>query len=225
MPAVGSSRSSSRGLASTTEARSTTRRVPVDSSAVRWWRNRSSPKAAITRFTASSLRRSVRRAQGRRRVVESTATSWRASSLRSRTSSTVNSGNRRQSWNERTMPTARRSSGRYSPRSMSSRRTLPACGATSPEITSSVVVLPDPLAPINPTMEPGSASKVTPLRACTPPNCTCKPSTSRRAGCLVDTATSATTVTTRPLPPPAQGWRAVRCAASPTAPGRSGCPG
>jgi hypothetical protein len=84
-------------------------------------------------------------------------------------------------------------------RSMSSRRTLPLCGATNPEITSSVVVLPDPLAPINPTMEPGSASNVTPLRACTPPNCTCRPSTFRRAGCLVDTVTSAAAFTARPL--------------------------
>ena len=96
-------------------------------------------------------------------MVESTATSWRASSLSSRTSSTVSSGKSRQSWNERTMPTPRRSSGRYSARSMSSRRTLPACGDTRPEITSSVVVLPEPLAPISPTMEPGSASNVTPF--------------------------------------------------------------
>ena len=92
MPAVGSSRRSSRGWARTMEARSTTRRVPVDSSDVRWWRKRSSPKAAITWSTAASLRRSARRAHGRRSVVESTATSWRASSERSSTSSTLSSG-------------------------------------------------------------------------------------------------------------------------------------
>ncbi len=40
---------------------------------------------------------------------------------------------------------------------------MPDCGATSPEITSSVVVLPEPLAPINPTMDPGAASNVTSL--------------------------------------------------------------
>ena len=100
------------------------------------------------------------------------------------------------------MPTLSRSSGRYSARSVSSRRTLPDCGATSPEMTSSVVVLPDPLAPINPTMEPGSASNVTPFRACTPPNCTCRPSTLRRAGCTA-TGLSATAVTARPRRRPA----------------------
>ncbi len=75
-----------------------------------------------------------------------------------------------------------RSSGRYSARSVSSRRTVPECGATSPEITSSVVVFPEPLAPMRPTMAPGSASNDTPSRAWTPPKCTCSPSTLRRAG-------------------------------------------
>ena len=59
---------------------------------------------------------------------------------------------------------------------------MPACGATSPEITSSVVVFPEPLAPISPTMAPGSASNVTPLSACTPPKCTLTPATLRWAG-------------------------------------------
>ena len=95
------------------------------------------------------------------------------------------------------MPMPRRSSGRYSPRSVSSSRTAPACGVTRPEITSSVVVFPEPLAPINPTMEPGSASNVTPLSAWTPPKCTVTPSTVRRAGCT-DTGLSATAVTARP---------------------------
>ena len=80
MPAVGSSSSSSLGLASTMEARSTTRRVPVESSAVRWSWKRPSPKASMTWSTASRLARSARRAQGSCRVVESTDTSRFASS-------------------------------------------------------------------------------------------------------------------------------------------------
>ena len=63
-----------------------------------------------------------------------------------------------------------------------SRRTLPACGATRPEMTSSVVVFPEPLAPMRPTIAPGSASKVTPSSACTPPKCTLTPDTLSRAG-------------------------------------------
>ena len=60
---------------------------------------------------------------------------------------------------------------------MSSSCTEPDCGVTNPEMTSSVVVLPEPLAPINPTMEPGSAVKLTPLSACTPPKWTLSSST------------------------------------------------
>ena len=95
------------------------------------------------------------------------------------------------------MPMPSRSSGRYSARSTSSSRTVPDCGATRPEITSSVVVLPEPLAPISPTMEPGSASKVTPSSACTPPNCTRTSATVRRAGCTA-AGLSVTAVTARP---------------------------
>ena len=95
-----------------------------------------------------------------------------------------------------------RSSGRYSARSVSSRRTLPDCGATSPEMTSSVVVLPDPLAPINPTMEPGSASNVTPFSACTPPNRTLE-ALDVEAGGVRGAGLSATAVTARPRRRPA----------------------
>ena len=94
------------------EARSTTRRVPVDSSEVWWCRNRSSPNEAITRSTDWRLRRSLARAQGIWRVEETTPTGLRASSQTIRTSSTESSGKSRQSWNERTTPTDIRSSGR-----------------------------------------------------------------------------------------------------------------
>ena len=95
------------------------------------------------------------------------------------------------------MPMLSRSSGRYSVRSTSSRRTRPDCGGTSPEITSSVVVLPEPLAPIRPTIDPGTASNVTPLSACTPPNRTCRSSTVSRAGCAGSGLVTAV-VTARP---------------------------
>ena len=67
------------------------------------------------------------------------------------------------------MPSAARSSGRYSTRLSPSSRTEPAWGVTSPEMTSSMVVLPDPLGPISPTMAPGSADRSAPSTACTPP--------------------------------------------------------
>ena len=182
MPAVGSSNKSRRGRASTIEARSTTRLVPVDSSAIWWRRNRSIPNEPITWATASRLDRSDRRAQGIWKVDDRTPTGRRASSVNNRTSSTVSSGNRRQSWKDRTTPSADRSSGRYSTRLSPSRRTVPARGVTSPEITSSIVVFPDPLAPIRPTIEPGSATRRAPSRAWTPPKVTTTSSTSRRAG-------------------------------------------
>ena len=55
IPAVGSSSRSRRGAARMMEARSTTRRVPVESSAVRWWRKRSSPKAPMTSIDRRQL--------------------------------------------------------------------------------------------------------------------------------------------------------------------------
>ena len=66
----------------------------------------------MTRSTSLRLRRSERRAQGACRVEVTTPTGWRASSHTKRMSSTVSSGKSRQSWKERTRPTAMRSSGR-----------------------------------------------------------------------------------------------------------------
>ena len=60
IPAVGSSSSRSRGRASTMEARSTTRRVPVESWAMWWRRNRSIPNERMTSSAASRLIRSDR---------------------------------------------------------------------------------------------------------------------------------------------------------------------
>ena len=128
MPAVGSSSRSSRGSAKTMDARSTTRRVPVESSDVRWCRKRSSPNAPMTWSTAARFCFSDRRAQGSRKVVGRTATSCLTSSQSSRTSSTDSSGKSRQSWNERTIPIRWRSSGRYSARSIPSSHTVPRLG-------------------------------------------------------------------------------------------------
>ena len=74
MPAVGSSSRRSRGPASTIDARSTTRRVPVERCPVRWWRNRSRPNEAMARSTVWRLSRSARRAHGSCRVVDRTLT-------------------------------------------------------------------------------------------------------------------------------------------------------
>ena len=172
---------------------------------MRWWRKRSSPKAPITWSTAACFFFSDRRAQGSRKVVGRTATSCLTSSHNNRTSSTDSSGKSRQSWNERTIPTRWRSSGRYSARSIPSSRTVPRWGTTRPDTTSRVVVLPDPLAPINPTMAPGSAVKLTSSTARIPPKVTPRFSTVSRAG-PVNSLTSR-----RPRAPVARAGRVGPC--------------
>ncbi len=136
---------------------------------MRWRRKRSMPKLVTTWSTSVRLARSDSRAQGICRVEDTTLTGRRASSVSISTSSTDSSGNSRQSWNERTSPRPERSSGRYSTRLSPSSRTDPARGVTSPEMTSSMVVLPEPLGPMSPTMAPGSAVEPGPVHGPDPP--------------------------------------------------------
>src|ERR1700678_3335933 len=53
-----------------------------------------------------------------------------------------------------------------------SRRTLPRVGRVMPEMQLSRVLLPAPLGPINPTIDPDSSAKLTPVKAWMPPKST-----------------------------------------------------
>src|SRR5436305_4471706 len=60
-------------------------------------------------------------------------------------------------------------------------RTRPAVGGCRPEITLNSVVLPAPLGPIKPVIEPGSALRCASLTAVMPPNLTVTPMASSNA--------------------------------------------
>src|ERR1700677_2920238 len=67
------------------------------------------------------------------------------------------------------------------------RRTLPRVGRVMPEMQLSSVLLPAPLGPINPTIDPDSSVKLTPVKAWMPPKSTETSSIPRR---LMGRATS-----------------------------------
>ena len=221
MPAVGSSSSSSRGRASTMEARSTTRRVPVDSSAVRWSRNRSSPNERdhlVDRLALARARIAGPRASAGWRTARPPA----AGRPRSDQQHVLHRELGEQpAVLERPDHARRRPAPRAGtrPGSSPSSRTEPGLRRDQlPEMASSMVVLPEPLGPISPTMAPGSADRSTPSTAWTPPKDTSSSSTSSRAGPLGrhQLGSPATGAGGRS---PAPRWPAVR---EPVAGGRSG---
>src|SRR5580692_11068811 len=63
---------------------------------------------------------------------------------------------------------------------MSSRRMRPRVGRVMPEMQFSSVLLPAPLGPINPTIDPDSSAKLTPVKARMPPKSTETSSIARR---------------------------------------------
>ena len=169
MPAVGSSSSSSRGRASTTEARSTTRRVPVESCAMRWWRKRSRPNAPITSSTARCLSRSTPSGPGHLQRGRDHADGLAGVAGEQQRVLDGQGGIERavlegaDHARARSAPRAGSRPGR--PRRGGWRRSV---NGTRPLIASSSVVLPEPFGPISPTIAPGSVVSETPSSGAQP---------------------------------------------------------
>ena len=105
MPAAGSSSSTTRGWWASRQARSTTRRVPVDSSRTNSDRWSPSSSSSTSWSTRRAIARSLSSALGRWKAADrGSPTSTHRSRATAMVSSTVSDGNRRASWNERPRP-------------------------------------------------------------------------------------------------------------------------
>src|SRR6476646_2720022 len=74
------------------------------------------------------------------------------------------------SWKVRTMPWRQMLCGARPVTSRPPKRTLPESGTTKPFSAANRLVLPAPLGPINPAIEPSATSRLAPSSARTPPN-------------------------------------------------------
>ena len=113
MPLDGSSSRTTVGRWATTQARSTTRRDPVDSSRTNFERKAPRPSRSMSSSTRSRIFSSESKAAGRwSAALSGSRTSIHRSSATAIVSSTVSAGQRRASWNERPSPRrARRCAG------------------------------------------------------------------------------------------------------------------
>ena len=180
MPDDGSSSSSTDGPCASVQARSTMRRVPVESSPTNLSAYACKRISSMSRSTSSSTAartpappatagtppagRAPRPCARRR---------WRSCRARSSTGTAGRPG---------TSGRARaraRPCGETSVTSVPSSTTRPLVGVTKPEMMSSTVVLPAPLGPMRPTISPCRTRRSTPFTARTPPNDTLTSCSSR----------------------------------------------
>ena len=170
MPLDGSSSRITVGRWATRHARSTTRRVPVDSS--RTNADRYAPRCISS--TSSSTRSAARSSSSNtigNRIAAAIALRCRyqRSSDTASVSVTVISGYRRASWKLRPSPRLARDHGARGVMSTPPKLTAPAIAGAKPLTRSNSVVLPAPLGPIRPRISPGARANDTLSTARMPP--------------------------------------------------------
>src|SRR5579884_1636252 len=186
MPDDGSSRRSTDGPCASTHARSTIRRLPVDSSRTNLSRNASRPMSAISSSTRSATSASESVTAGRFSAAAiGSRTSTCVSSATAIVSATVSAGNSRPSWNDRPRPSRARRCGDVRVMSSASPSTVsvtvPRSAGRKPDTTSKSVVLPAPFGPMKPSTSPGATSNPTSRSAVIPPKRFVTSRTDRRA--------------------------------------------
>src|SRR5712671_925417 len=175
-PAIGSSKSSKRGLVASAIASSSWRCSP-------WLSRETSASARPPRPTRSSAARAGTRNAGSRRASPQKRNEWPACACTANAtlSSALKSGNSDVIWNERARPRALRPWVGSGVMSWRSNQTRPASGASSPPSWAISVLLPAPLGPMMACSSPGATSSMMSSEAITPPKRLVRPST-RRSG-------------------------------------------
>ena len=183
IPDEGSSRMSTVGSWAMAMARSTMRRVPVESSATNLSRKAprfmSSMRSSTVKATSSSDSCTAGRLSNAARW--SRVSMWRSRPMAT-FSATVRVGKMRASWKERPSPMAARRSGPQLVTSLPLKAMRPASRVRIPEMRSKIVVFPAPLGPMRPRISCSLRSKVTSSTAVMPPKRLVRPKTSSTAG-------------------------------------------